>query len=87
MLNLYRSSKLLSHWVAYSDHLGWVIFPAKPNGWAERRPYRGEPRELMRIPARLGFNTGFPHPEATPVLAIHEHVFAAVEAQVRRRVA
>jgi hypothetical protein len=41
----------------------------------------------MRIPARLAFNTGFPHPDATPVRALHEHVFDEIAAQVRRQVA
>ena len=87
MLTLYRSSNLLSHWVAYSEHLGWMMFPAKPDGWRDRRPYRGDATGLMRIPARLGFNTGFPHPDATPIRAIDDRVFVEVEARVRRRVA
>ena len=41
----------------------------------------------MRLPPRLGFNTGFPHPDATPVTVIHQYVFDEVAAQVRRRVA
>jgi hypothetical protein len=87
MLALYRSSSLLSHWVAYSNRLGWVVFPARPNGWSERKIYRGDTARLMPVPARLGFNTGFPHPDATSACALHEHVFAEVAAQVRRRVA
>lgn len=87
MLQLYRSPLLLNHWVAHSEGLGWVMFPAKTNGWSERKMYRGETVGLMGIPPRLGFNTGFPHPDATPVRALHERVFADVAAQVRRRVA
>lgn len=87
MLTLYRSSSLLSHWVAHSEGLGWVMFPAKADGWSERKPYRGETAGLMRIPQRLGFNTGFPHPDATPVRELHERVFAEVAALVHRRVA
>jgi len=87
MLTLYRDSHLLSYWVAHSDRLGWVMFPARPNGWTERRPYYGETAGLMHLPARLGFNTGFPHPDATPVRALHAHVFDEVVAQVRRKVA
>ena len=87
MLKLYRSSKMLSHWLAHSEGLGWVMFPARANGWKDRKPYRGDPSGLMCIPARLGFNTGFPHPDATPVRPIHERVFEEVQAQVRRRVA
>jgi hypothetical protein len=87
VLTLYRASNLLSYWVAHSDRLGWVVFPARPNGWSERRAYPGETTKLMRIPARLAFNTGFPHPDATPVRALHEHVFDEIAAQVRRQVA
>jgi hypothetical protein len=87
MLTLYRASHLLSYWVAYSERLGWVMFPARPNGWSEKRPYQGDTTKLMRLPPRLGFNTGFPHLDATPVRAIHEHVFAEVASQVRRKVA
>ena len=84
MLNLYRSPLLPTHWVAHSEGLGWVMFPAKANGWRERKTYHGETVGLMRIPQRLGFNTGFPHPDATPVRPLHQRVFAEVEAQVRR---
>jgi hypothetical protein len=87
MIALYRASHLLSYWVAHSDRLGWVMFPARPDGWSHRRPYVGDLAGLMRLPARLGFNTGFPHPDATPVRALHEHVFEEVAAQVRRKVA
>jgi hypothetical protein len=87
MLALYRASHLLSYWVAHSDRLGWVMFPARPNGWKERKTYNGDTAGLMRIPERLGFNTGFPHPDATPVRALHEHIFDEVAAHVRRKIA
>ena len=87
MLALYRASHLLSYWVAHSDRLGWMMFPARPNGWRERRTYIGDTAGLMRVPPRLGFNTGFPHPDATPVRALHEHVFDEIAAHVRRRIA
>jgi hypothetical protein len=87
MLQLYRSPLLLTHWIAFSDHLGWVMFPAKTNGWQERKNYRGDTAGLMRLPPRLGFNTGFPHPDATPVRAIDEHVFDHFAGPKHRRVA
>ena len=87
MLELFRSSLLLTHWVAHSEGLGWVMFPAKANGWNERKPYRGETAGLMRIPQRLAFNTGFPHPDATPVRFIDEHVFDHLTGRERRKVA
>jgi len=87
MLALYRASNLQSYWIAHSDRLGWVMFPARPNGWSDRKPYRGDASRLMAIPARLGFNTGFPHEDATPVRAMHEHVFDRVAAHVGRAAA
>jgi hypothetical protein len=87
MLELFRSSQLLTHWVAQSEGLGWVMFPAKPNGWSERKPYRGETAGLMPIPQRLAFNTGFPHPDATLVRAIDERVFNHLAGRERRKVA
>ena len=89
MLTLYRTSNLLSYWVAHSTSLGWVMFPAKADGWSEQKPYYGDTDSLMRIPQRLGFNTGFPHPDATPVRAINErgeHVAGKV-VEIQRRVA
>ena len=90
MPTLYRSSDLLSYWVAHSESLGWVMFPAKPNGWSEKRPYRGDTLRLQRIPQRLGFNTGFPHPDATPVRALPDPAtrgFKQLPSQAQRRVA
>ena len=84
MIALYRSPNLLSHWIAHSEHLGWLLFPAKVNGWSERKPYQGDTRRLSRVSARMGFNTGLPHPEATP---IQEITPARVFEQVRARVA
>lgn len=87
MLQLYRSPLLLTHWVAHSEALGWVMFPAKASGWAERKTFRGDTSNLMRIPQRLGFNTGFPHPDATPVRPLHERVFEHFGGTARRKVA
>ena len=86
---LYRSPNLLSHWVAYSNRLGWIMFPAKLNGWNERRLYRGDTGILTRIPARLGFNTGFPHPDAMSADSLHAYLFEQVQAGAHplRRVA
>jgi hypothetical protein len=90
VLTLYRSSNLSSYWVAHSESLGWVMFPARANGWGDRKPNAGETAALQRIPQRLGFNTGFPHPDATPVRAINEQsdrLFAQLGPSPRRRVA
>ena len=44
MMTLYRASHLLSYWVARSERLGWVMFPARPNGWSEEAYTRAIPR-------------------------------------------
>jgi hypothetical protein len=69
--------------------MGWVLFPARIDGWEARAPYKGVTTNLARVPARLGFNTGFPHPDATPVRSIsREHnVFVEVRPEFQRRVA
>ena len=81
---LYRSPSLLTHWVAYAERLGWMAFPAKENGWNERKSYRGDTSKLSRVPARMGFNTGFPHPEAVAARALDAYLFDQLQT---RRVA
>ena len=59
MPRLYRSSRDLEHWYVFEEFAGWVRFPAKINGWAERRPVRGlSGLDLREVPLRLSFNTG-----------------------------
>lgn len=61
MIKLYRSAIHLEHWVAYSSATGWILFPARPNGWNARRPARGiDPLYLREVPLGLAFNTGAP---------------------------
>jgi hypothetical protein len=58
-LVLFRSPTHPYHWVVWSDRLGWQIFPAKVNGWAERASYtRFDPKRLQPVPLWMGFNTG-----------------------------
>jgi hypothetical protein len=35
---LYRDLDHHDYWIAWSRNIGWVRFPARPNGWAERKP-------------------------------------------------
>jgi len=59
MPRLYRSAKDFHHWFVYEDVVGWVRFPAKINGWAERRPVQGlQMLDLREAPLWLSFNTG-----------------------------
>jgi hypothetical protein len=61
MIKLYRSASHLEQWVAYGQGIGWVMFPARENGWAERRPARGiDPMHLREAPVRLAANMGLP---------------------------
>ena len=58
-MKLYRSSTHDHHWIAYSSDSGWMMFPARENGWLDRRPARGlDPMHLREVPLRLAFNTG-----------------------------
>ena len=59
MPRLYRSTRDLEHWFVYEDAAGWSRFPAKVNGWTERRPVRTIcGLELREVPLWLSFNTG-----------------------------
>jgi hypothetical protein len=59
MPHLYRSPSEPQHWLVWSDDLGWSRFPAKTNGWRDRRPAGIVfPQKLQRVPLQLAFNTG-----------------------------
>ena len=59
MPRLYRSSKDLQHWFVYEDSMGWVIIPARVNGWASRRPVHTiNGLDLKEVPLWLSFGTG-----------------------------
>ena len=56
---LYRSPAEPVHWFVWTEDLGWFLFPAKLNGWAERYPARNIAcQRLQRVPLRMAFNTG-----------------------------
>jgi hypothetical protein len=59
MPRLYRSPKDLQHWFVYDDSTGWVTFPARVNGWANRRPVcNTSGLDLKEVPLWLSFRTG-----------------------------
>jgi hypothetical protein len=59
MFKLYRSATHLNSWIAYSNSTGWLTFPARENGWNDRRPVRGlDPMHLREVPVKLASNTG-----------------------------
>jgi hypothetical protein len=56
---LYRSPAESVHWFVWIEDLGWFLFPAKLNGWAERCPAKNVSRQrLQRVPLRMAFKTG-----------------------------
>jgi hypothetical protein len=59
MVELYRNASDLEHWYVRIPGTGWVRFPVKTGGWAERRivPTLSH-RSLSRLPLWLAFNTG-----------------------------
>jgi hypothetical protein len=59
MSHLYRSSTYLQHWFAFTPATGWVIFPAKMNGWDDRRKAGNLDRvQLTEVPLWMAFGTG-----------------------------
>ncbi len=58
-MKLYRSAKHVGRWVAYVPGTGWLVFPARENGWEERAPARGlDPVHLREVPLSLANSTG-----------------------------
>ena len=55
---LYRDVDQADHWVAWSANIGWQVFWARPNGWAEREPLAelGAIR-LCEVPLAEAFNS------------------------------
>lgn len=58
-MKLYRSAVHPGCWVAYVPESGWIVFPARENGWQARRPARGlDPMHLRQAPLQLAETTG-----------------------------
>jgi len=59
MLKLFRSSRHLDSWIAYSPETGWVIFPDAENGWDKRTRACGlDPVHLRQVPVGMAAHTG-----------------------------
>jgi hypothetical protein len=55
---LYRDLDHPEQWIAWSPKLGWVRFPAQPNGWAERQPVDElKTLNLHEVPLAQAFDT------------------------------
>ncbi|MGA3018786.1 MAG: hypothetical protein ABSF62_16830 [Bryobacteraceae bacterium] len=64
MIKLYRSAMHPKQWIAYVEGSGWVMFPARENGWESRQAARGlDPVYLRQVPAHLAESAGLPEPE------------------------
>ena len=58
-MKLFRNAMDLDHWYVPGRGRRWLRFPAKMNGWLERRPVpRKDAMELHEVPLWLAFNTG-----------------------------
>ena len=60
-MRLYRNNRYPQRWYAHSNAMGWVMFPAEPNGWEKREPARGvDPLYTREMPLKLAAGTGIP---------------------------
>jgi hypothetical protein len=60
-MKLYHSRQYPKRWYAFSNSVGWVMFPAETNGWEKRQPARGiDPIDLRQVPVELAFDAGIP---------------------------
>jgi hypothetical protein len=50
MARLYKYHNYSSHWVAYTETEGWMLFPMGAGGWEQRRASQG--------PRSTAFTTG-----------------------------
>ena len=64
MIKLYSSATHPKQWIAYVEGSGWVVFPARENGWESRQAARGlDPMYLRQVPVRMAESAGLPEPE------------------------
>lgn len=64
MIKLYSSAMHPKQWIAHVEGSGWVIFPARPNGWESRQPARGlDPMYVRQVPVQMAESAGIPEPE------------------------
>jgi hypothetical protein len=65
MIKLYSSAIHPRRWIAYVQGEGWVVFPTRENGWAERCSAQGlDPMHLREVPLFRASQTGIPLPGA-----------------------
>jgi len=64
VIKLYRSARHPKQWIAYAEGSGWVMFPARENGWESRQAARGlDPVYLRQVPVQMAESAGLPEPE------------------------
>jgi len=55
---VYRDIEQQDRWIAWSAKIGWMGFPARPNGWAEREPVvELDAVRLREVPLARALNT------------------------------
>jgi hypothetical protein len=57
VVRLFRSPHDSQNWFAFSFKTGWVRFPARVGGWADRRP-SSAPDPSFEVPIERAFHTG-----------------------------
>ena len=58
-MKLFTSAKHPGYVVAYVPGDGWLMFPARENGWEKRQPARGlDPMHVREVRLHLAANTG-----------------------------
>jgi hypothetical protein len=73
MARLYKYHNYSSHWVAYTETEGWMLFPMGAGGWEQRRAAKGlDPLHLRQVPLWMGFNTGI---SGAPTMAGGQQLF------------
>jgi hypothetical protein len=64
VIKLYCSAMHPKQWIAYLEGSGWVMFPARENGWESRQPARGiDPLHLRQVPLHMAESARIPEPE------------------------
>jgi len=60
-MRLFHDHQHPDHWIAYHPREGYVAFPARSGGWAERHPARGlDPMKVREVSVRMAEGTGMP---------------------------
>jgi hypothetical protein len=80
---LYRDLDHHDYWIAWSAKIGWVRFPARPNGWADRKPVvELGALHLREVPLAKAFNSDLIEAFRTTLFPLRPETKAAPGADV-----